>query len=402
MFQVSQNSDESNDSYISRHDAAFEELLARKVSLEEIRAYILLRHSQLSPDDKKKVVVEAKGDLKYQDTVKSVRLLGSKFFLDFQQRGAGSKSTDRSKVYDVNAAMEEDNSEELYVTEEDEQDEDIYAMFLEQGDQDAAYITEFEDSIIEAVQESSLAPVFTSYLEARQRLRDKAKSRGYFRNKGKGSKGPVFKKGKFASGEGPRRKTLADRIASSSCRLCGQRGHWKRECPRREDKTESSHYTQAMDSQPYLSEITAHMPEDAVYFNEDDSEDEDSKAASTTVGGDLIRGSFQVCLIASPEEKHRTAFESAFARKLLMIDRTPKLSRDAARRLLAETEPGKESATSIDSQQRKPNNQSMMVPPESAFVVTSGAEGVLDTGASRTVVGSDRVKEMMIGLPADN
>ena len=145
MFVVSQKADESNDSYISRHDAAFEELLARKVSIEEIRAYILLRHSQLSPEDKKKVVVEAKGDLKYQDTIKSVRLLGSKFFTDFQQRGASSKGTERTKVHDVNAAMEEEPKEELFATEGDETDEDILMMFRDMGDEDAAYVTEFED-----------------------------------------------------------------------------------------------------------------------------------------------------------------------------------------------------------------------------------------------------------------
>ena len=79
IFQVQQRSDESNDSYISRHDAFFEELLTRQVSLEEVRAYVLLRHSRLAPEDKKKVVVEAQGDLRYAETVKAVRLLGSRF-----------------------------------------------------------------------------------------------------------------------------------------------------------------------------------------------------------------------------------------------------------------------------------------------------------------------------------
>ena len=78
---MAQKADESNDSYISRHDMAFEELLSRKTTLEEVRAYILLRHSQLAPEDKKRVVVEAQGDLKYKDTVKQIRLLGSRFLM---------------------------------------------------------------------------------------------------------------------------------------------------------------------------------------------------------------------------------------------------------------------------------------------------------------------------------
>ena len=403
MFVVSQKADESNDSYISRHDAAFEELLARKVSIEEIRAYILLRHSQLSPEDKKKVVVEAKGDLKYQDTIKSVRLLGSKFFTDFQQRGASSKGTERTKVYDVNAAMEEGPKEELFVTEEDETDEDILMMFLDMGEEDAAYVTEFEDSIIEAVQESTLAPVFTSYLEARQRLREKARARGYFKTKGKGAKGAVQKKGKAAQGDGYRRKSLADRIAASSCRICGARGHWKRECPRREDKNEMTNYTQAETNNPYLPELTSSAPADAVYFHEEETdEDEDSQAAAAHAMGGRICGVEHVRLTASPEVKPRTAFEAAFARKLLMLQRTPKLARDAAERSLAERGDGKMPNKGRDSLSRKVDKQLPNVVLESIFVTTTGAEGVLDTGASRTVIGSDRVGNMLQGLPAES
>ena len=400
MFQVAQKTDESNDSYISRHDAAFEELLARKVSLEEIRAYILLRHSLLSPDDKKRVVVEAKGDLKYQDTVKSIRLLGSKFFSEFQQRGSGHRGSERSKVYDVNATFEEDQSEEIHMTEDDDHDEDILVMFLNQGDEDAVYITEFEDSIVEAVQESTLAPVFTSYTEARQRLRDKAKARGYFKPKGKGIKGTAFKKGKSGHGEGFRRKSLAERIASSSCRLCGGRGHWKRECPKRDDKTETTHYTPAEYDSPFLPELTPHIPEDAVYYHEDDVEEEDGQVASA--GGSRICGREHVCLTASPEVKPKpnTDFEAVFARRMLMLSRTPEWARDAARRSLAGKKAGKRPGGAVESSSRMSCQQGPGLE-ESILVTTAGAEGVLDTGASRTVVGSDRVHQLLQGLPAD-
>ncbi|CAE7367547.1 GIP, partial [Symbiodinium pilosum] len=379
MFQVAQKTDESNDSYISRHDAAFEELLARKVTLEEIRAYILLRHSLLSPDDKKRVVVEAKGDLKYQDTVKSIRLLGSKFFSEFQQRGSGQRGSERSKVYDVNATFEEEQSEEIHMTEDDDHDEDILVMFLNQGDGDAVYITEFEDSIVEAVQESTLAPVFTSYTEARQRLRDKAKARGYFKPKGKGIKGTAFKKGKSGHGEGFRQKSLAERIATSSCRLCGGRGHWKRECPKRDDKTETTHYTQAEYDSPFLPELTPHIPEYAVYYHEDDVEEEDGQVASA--GGSRICGREHMCLTASPEVKPKpsTDFEAAFARRMLMLSRTPEWARDAARRSLAVKKAGKRPGGAVESSSRMSCQQGPGLE-ESILVTTAGAEGVLDTG----------------------
>ena len=106
IYQTQQKHDETNDSYIARHDAQFEELLSRKVQLEEIRAYILLRHSQLAPEDKKRVIVESKGDLKYAETIKAIKLLGSRFFGELQNRNGSSAGTsrgqERNKVYDVN------------------------------------------------------------------------------------------------------------------------------------------------------------------------------------------------------------------------------------------------------------------------------------------------------------
>ncbi|CAL1139692.1 unnamed protein product [Cladocopium goreaui] len=101
---------------------------------------------------------------------------------------------------------------------------------------------EFEEQILTACQESQdLAACFTSYQEARQRLRDKAKGRGFWpvtgskgRGKGKKGKSPGGGARFGAQGNqsfGGRRRSLADRIANSTCRRCGQAGHWKRECP---------------------------------------------------------------------------------------------------------------------------------------------------------------------------
>ena len=47
LYQTVQKSDESNDSNLARHDAAFDDLLAAKVTIEEVRAYILVRQSIL-------------------------------------------------------------------------------------------------------------------------------------------------------------------------------------------------------------------------------------------------------------------------------------------------------------------------------------------------------------------
>ena len=174
IYQEQQRADESNDSYIARHDTFFDELISR--SVEEVRAHVLLRHSLLQSEDKKRVILESSGELKYQEIVKAICLVGAR-------------------------------------------------------------ISEFEDQIIDALQDNELANVYTAYQEARQRLREKARARGYWPSKGRGNtKGQHGKEGK---GDPRRRRTLAERTASSSCKICGEREHWKRECPRKEASNNS-------------------------------------------------------------------------------------------------------------------------------------------------------------------
>jgi hypothetical protein len=117
-------------------------------------------------------------------------------------------------------------------------EEGIFQLMAEQGDEDAVFMSDFEDQVVEAVQDSpELAAIFVSYQEARARVRERARARGFWPVKGRGKKG--LKKGKGAGGGvntfsmAGKRRSLADRIANSTCRICGQPGHWKRECPQR-------------------------------------------------------------------------------------------------------------------------------------------------------------------------
>ena len=94
-------------------------------------------------------------------------------------------------------------------------------------------VSEFEDQLIEACQDNpDLSMCFSAYTEARGRVREKIRSRGFWPPiKGKG-KNKGAKKGSWNPKGGFRkRQSLADRIANSHCRLCGARGHWRQECP---------------------------------------------------------------------------------------------------------------------------------------------------------------------------
>lgn len=99
LYGTVQRADESHDSYLSRMEANFTELLARGTKIEEVQAYVLLRQSVLPPDDKKKILLE-NVDLQYKPAVKAFRLLGSKFFHELQ----GSRTSTKTRVYDAHLA----------------------------------------------------------------------------------------------------------------------------------------------------------------------------------------------------------------------------------------------------------------------------------------------------------
>ena len=95
LYGTIQKVDETNDSYLNRHDISFEDLVTKKVQIDEFRAYVLVRQSTLSSEDRKKIIMEGGGRLKYEDARRSIRLLGSKFFQDLQgtgKRGQSSKN----------------------------------------------------------------------------------------------------------------------------------------------------------------------------------------------------------------------------------------------------------------------------------------------------------------------
>ncbi|CAJ1398316.1 unnamed protein product [Effrenium voratum] len=196
LYQTIQKSDGSNDSYLARHDANFEELLAGSTTLEEVRAYVLLRQSNLNPEDKKKIAVEQSGKLQYEPVAKAVRFLGSRFFQEFQ---GGRQPESKTRIYDVNftegpeePTLGSSGAERAFAAQNQSQDEvepELDAEFIEvmvaQEDQDALMVAGFENELEELFQDvPALHEAMSSYVEARQRLMDKRKTRGFWPVKG--------------------------------------------------------------------------------------------------------------------------------------------------------------------------------------------------------------------------
>ena len=226
LYGTLQKSDESHDSYVARSEVHFEELLARGTTLEEIRAYVLLRQSTLSPDDRKKIVLDQGGKLRYPEVTKAFRLLGSRFFQDLQ----GNKSS-KTKVYDVN--LTECDSEPAFAAShdaesgvshpasstealtfltalDDEVDGDYIEALVAQNDEDACAVQQFEQELEEFLQDTpSMHDALVTYIDARQKLQDKRKTRGFWPVQSSSnpySKGG--KKGKAAKGGGKGKKRV--------------------------------------------------------------------------------------------------------------------------------------------------------------------------------------------------
>ena len=125
--------------------------------------------------------------------------------------------------------------EETFNTEDWNEDEMVENLAGE-GDEDAVLVCEYENAMQDAVQEDeSLAATFNAHTDARRRLSERFRNRGFWptsssKGKGKGSKG----RGKFSrKGNFNNRKSLQQRILESNCRHCGRKGHWRAECPER-------------------------------------------------------------------------------------------------------------------------------------------------------------------------
>ena len=255
LFNTVQRGDESHDSYLARADVAWSRLLSRRLNLEELQAYIVLRGSGLTPEEKKRVILDAdqssSGKLTMKRVHEAVRLLGASFFMDM----TGQKRNNRTKVYTQETLVAQDNHEEpedpTFWTNDEMTDEDYIDSLVQAGDEDATLVADFEEAAAEALQEEpSLASAYTAYQEARRRLAEKARNRGFWavsknpynsgNSKGKQnfSKGGSKGKSGFSGGRG--RRSLQDRIMNSHCRICGRKGHWRAECPQRGQSSQST------------------------------------------------------------------------------------------------------------------------------------------------------------------
>eukprot|EP00435_Cladocopium_sp_Y103_P069145 s990_g32.t1 len=154
IFGTIQKPDGTHASYLARHEVQYEDLLSMGATLTEMRAYILLRNSGLSSEDKKKIIVDANGELLYDKVTSALQLLGSKFFGEVQQ--GATKNPTRTKTYDANMVDESehdvDEPEDTVFYAAECSEEAVYDILIAEGDEDALVMSQFEDAIMETLQ----------------------------------------------------------------------------------------------------------------------------------------------------------------------------------------------------------------------------------------------------------
>ena len=256
LYRTTQKSDESTQSFVNRMSVAFHEL--GDTAVQDIRAFILLRQASLSTEDKKRVLTMVGSPLKPDKVEQAMRQLSTKVLV--------GQSDGKKRVYPVN--FTEDEPEEVHMTMETEPlDEEFAIAYLaEQGDEEAQMIREFEEQLIEVCQENQdLATCYSAYADARAKIRDRLRHRGFWPSYGSKGRGKGGKKGGRSDGGKSFRKrdSLAERIASSNCRRCGQRGHWKWECPAKDvsGSKEEVHITETVTFSPNDMEIVDVLPD---------------------------------------------------------------------------------------------------------------------------------------------
>ena len=368
LYRTTQRSDETTQSYVNRMAVSFHEL--GTLTVKDIQAFILLRQSAVSVEDKKRVLTMAGNPLVPEKVEQAMRQLSTKVLV--------GQADGKRKVYPVNY-LEDDAEEVNFTAEGDGWDEDLAIAYLaDHGDEEAQLIKDFEDQLIEVCQENQdLALCYTSYADARAKIRDRLRHRGFWPSSGGKGRGKFGKKGgKPDLGKFHKKKeSLAERIAASNCRRCGQRGHWKWECPQREGAKEDVNMAVEVLTTMEDKEILDSLPDgvrgsDTIdeLFKNFANQDKQGSAASFAgiVCNSTVNDEFmETALVCSLERQKGKGH--CLGRALVGA---------MSRRVECE---------------KKSNNGSQAI----------GCPGIVDTGASKTVIGQRKVKALIQSMPLE-
>jgi hypothetical protein len=386
----------------------------------------------LPAEDKKRILLEHEGELRYKPVVKSYRLLGSKFFSEFQS----GRSSNKTKVYDVNMSETPDSEtidahDRAFHAYAEDLDQDLDFEVIEalaaQEDADALTICAFENELEEFMQETpQMHEAMVTYMEARARLLEKRKNRGFWPTKGRGK---AFKGGKSKGKRSRDREQLLARISRSHCRKCGALGHWKAECPQNNvDKSSGAGATASAnvavnETEPYADEVYSEtedvcdhqagiqkgisMITETCFMAMSQVTDEDRHRLQSRMS------SFLQCCRSRPDPKSgvnkwginkldykgiKHPSQPAFRDQCLRVPEKPKTSSMSSHSTVPRNPPEILMQPLVtDVNQAEPIEESVLI----STMDARSSHAILDTGASRCIIGEKTLQALKGCLAVD-
>lgn len=322
-------------------------------------------------------------------------------------------TSEKKKIYPANY-VESDNVETetspapTLVTsswvEDEECDYETINYLAGTGDPDANIVQDFERDLEEAMQEiPDLQQAMVSYLEARQRITEKKKYRQFWPSQAGGKSS--FKGFGKKRGKGGGKASLLDRITKSFSKISGKKGHWKAECPDREKEQANTVISMEEFENP-PDELINH-----VIIEEMDREalvEQNHIPKPVFIESPCIE---VACVAFHRDNQHKIVHEKA----KWVTTNLAKLQNYYAKRL----NPKNHNKDCNNSQKGGPfdkhhrSSQNLANSEQTAPVCLMSSEGIkegskilpmsgmaiLDTGASRSVVGEDHIPWIMKQLP---
>ena len=398
LYRITQKNDEATHSFSLRLNAAFDDL-GGQVTVKDMQAFVMLRQSALSNEDKKKVLAMTNGEIKLKGVEQAMRTLSTKVLF-----GTGEV---KKKIYPTNYV----DTDETFNQHEGEQvpqstfhvsaeeDEALTAETVDylagQGDEDALMVQQFERDLEDMFQDvPDLQTALVSYQEARQRINDRRRGRGFWPSKSRGKgfgQDSSYGRGRRKGGQKGGKDELLARISRTHCKLCGALGHWKAECPqKKEGVREQANVVDAMDGDlpheelPQVIFENNYVEEARIPITEVCCFVHSPPKPSESIRIPCHARHHAIRFLESRLDKYKLGYKGKINGVNCKMPEPANIHRKQNKNLCQKTSPPE--AECLASRSTRPCAQ------------TTGM-AILDTGASRSVIGIEHVPSVLRKLP---
>ena len=230
FYELQVKPSETFPQFLARFDSANRLLVEQEIKLpSQVLGYMLLKKLRLESGQESMVMTHTQGKLEFEELQRAVRAI----FPD----GKGSVRKDKEK--DVFQADVQFGTDELAMVDDDTDMNEVAELIALEHQQAGG---EDDEEALEA---------FESYLDVRRKLREQKVSRG-FSQPGDSRPGAQWRLNGTVKG---RIEMLKGR---TTCHICRQKGHWKRECPRNPSNqkgTSSASSSKGSQQEVHVSEL---------------------------------------------------------------------------------------------------------------------------------------------------